>query len=82
MKIVPFKQRNASNVILSAILGVGSAVLAVLMWLVVAGGSDYMILVVLVAMLPTIIAIMSLLSLITGKPWYLEVLVAAALLHF
>ena len=82
MKIVPFKDRSVSNVLLSIILGTGSIALAVITWFVVAGGGEYLILLILAAMLLSVVGFMSLMSLITGKPWYLEVLVTAALLHF
>lgn len=81
MEIVPFKKRDASNVVLSVIIAVVSIILSVVMWMLVAGGGEYLIVLIAVAMLPTFTGLMSLMSLITGKPWYLEALVATALLH-
>ena len=80
MKIIPFKQREISNVVLSTILAAGSIFLAVILWLIVADGGEHLILLIPAAMLPTAIGFMSLMSLMSGKPWYLEVLVVAALL--
>ena len=81
MKIVPFSKRDTGTMVVSTVLVVSSAILAAIVWPLVFTGAENTLLLIVAAGIPTVIGLMSLLSLITGKPGYVEAAVIAAFLH-
>lgn len=81
MKIVPLSKRDGVTMVVATVLTVSSVILAAIIWPLVFTGAENMLLLVVVAIIPTVIALMSSMTLVTGKPWYLEMVITAALLH-